>query len=107
MPSSSGSTYSAGTLKFLKLQVGSVETISAPTTTSSTPDTAAWRIAAAIASHSHSWKASAAKIGNSARPAPAGAGTPVKKLCAKAGFGGGPTIGTAGGTASPSAALKR
>ncbi len=82
MPSSNGITRRCGTRKFLNDHDGSVLTIRPPTAMSTSAAKAGWRMAAAVALHPHSWKASEAKSGKSASPAPAGAGTPVKKLCA-------------------------
>ena len=48
----------------------------------SIPETMGCWIALAVGGQFHSRKVSEAKSGNSASPAPAGAGTPVKKLCA-------------------------
>ena len=88
-PRNRGSTYPAGTLKFLKLQTGKVETSKtagpgqhkAHRTTGTAPRRASPVPAEGICS-------APAKNGNSASPAPAGAGTPVKKFTASAGRAG-------------------
>ena len=80
MPSSKGSTTARGTLKFLKDQVGSVLTISPPTRIRTPATSTGFRMMLASIGISICVKNSPAKSGNSAQPAPAGAGTPVKKL---------------------------
>jgi hypothetical protein len=80
VPSSSGSTNSAGTLKFLKLQTGSVETSRNATPPSTTAHVTGLAAIAASRGQSIARASSPTNSGNSASPAPAGAGTPVKKL---------------------------
>src|ERR1700753_2546098 len=79
-PSSSGSTYSDGTLKFLKLQIGSVETSSNAVPISTAAVNSGYCAACSSRSQPSDCASSPRKSGNNTKPAPAGAGTPVKKL---------------------------
>src|ERR1017187_3897972 len=80
VPRRSGRTYSAGTLKFLKLHTGREETSSTAVPTRIGAQNNGWRVTALNASNPSESASKPRKIGNSASPAPAGAGTPVKKL---------------------------
>src|ERR1700759_1543701 len=80
VPSSIGSTYSCGTLKFLKLQIGSVETSSNAVPISTNAQNNGYCVIASSQSQPMDLASSPRNSGNNASPAPAGAGTPVKKL---------------------------
>src|SRR3954451_11044208 len=80
VPRRSGRTYSAGTLKFLKLQTGRADMVKAAVPTRIGPQNNGWWVTIANESRPRDCDSRPRKIGNSARPAPAGAGTPVKKL---------------------------
>src|SRR6185312_6974909 len=80
VPSNSGSTYSAGTLKFLKLHTGSVDTSSSAVPASTRAQNNGYSLAANSQSQPSERASSPTNNGNNANPAPAGAGTPVKKL---------------------------
>jgi hypothetical protein len=82
VPSSTGSTYSAGTLKFLKLQTGSVETSSSAVPIKAAAQTSGYCAIESSQSQPSDLASSPTRSGSSTTPAPAGAGTPVKKLYA-------------------------
>src|SRR5579875_2599882 len=79
-PSSSASTYSEGTLKFLKLQTGRVETHSSAVPTRVRLQNTGLRDTVTSQPTPSALASNPMNRGNSASPAPAGAGTPVKKL---------------------------
>src|SRR5580658_2040466 len=84
-PRKSGSTNSAGTLKFLKLQTGSDDTDRAETPIMTGPQNNGWCATTARFSRPNDLASNPRNNGNSASPAPQGAGTPVKKLLVYAG----------------------
>ncbi len=77
-----GGIYSDGTFKFLKLQIGSVDTSSSDVPISTTAQNSGYWVASSSQSNRSDFASSPRNRGNNANPAPAGAGTPVKKLYA-------------------------